>query len=79
MTRWVRSHWDEEDVTFIWEVGDDGWVTRGVELIGPELTPQAAAALDEWMRALEAGRVQQYQATYGQLVEAPIESWDFPH
>jgi hypothetical protein len=24
MPRWVRSYWDEEDITFLWEVGDDG-------------------------------------------------------
>jgi hypothetical protein len=79
MTRWVRSHWDEEDVTFFWEVGDDGWVTRGVELVGPEQRAQSAAALDEWMRELEAGRIQQYQARYGVLTDQPIEDWDFPH
>jgi hypothetical protein len=36
MSRWVRSYWDEEDITYVWEIGDDGWVTRSVELIGAE-------------------------------------------
>ncbi len=30
---------DEEDVTFYWEVGDNGWITRHVELAGPNRLP----------------------------------------
>lgn len=78
MTRWVRSYWAEEDVTFFWEVRDDGWVSRGVELAG-DGRAQAAASLDEWMRELDAGRIQQYQARYGFLADQPIEDWGFPH
>jgi hypothetical protein len=79
MPRWIRSYWDEEDVTFYWEVGDDGWITRHIELVGDELRPKAATALDEWMRELEAGRIQPYQAQYGGLADQPITDWDFPH
>ena len=81
MTKWIRSYWDEEDITFYWEIGDDGWVTRHVELAGPELTPQAAASLQEWMRELDAGRIQQYAAKYGALADQPVTEWDpgFPH
>jgi hypothetical protein len=31
MSRWVRSYWDEEGITYVSELGDDGWVTRSVE------------------------------------------------
>jgi len=82
MTRWVRSHWDEEDVTFLWEVRDDGWIGRSVELAGPELRPQAAAALDEVVRARDTGgvrAVQAYEARYGVAPEKPIDEWNFPH
>ncbi len=79
MPRWVRSYWGEEDVTFLWEVDDDGWVRRHVELVGKDFRPQAAAALDEWMRELEAGRIQRYQSRYGVLADQPITDWDFPH
>jgi hypothetical protein len=24
MSRWVGSYWDEEDITYVWEIGDDG-------------------------------------------------------
>jgi len=79
MPRWVRSYWDEEDVTFFWEVGDDGWITRHIELVGPERRPKAASSLEEWMRELDAGRIQQYQATYGVLADQPIDDWGLPH
>ena len=79
VTGWVRSHWDEEDAHYYWEVGDDGWVTRSVELHGPEQRPEVAAALDEGMRELDAGQVRQYQARYGVLVEKPIADRGFPH
>ena len=81
MPRWIHSYWDEEDVTFYWEVGDDGWVTRHVEVAGPGRSPRAAASLDEWMRELEAGSVQEYQAKYGFLADQPVTEWDadFPH
>ena len=77
--KWIRSYWDEEDVTFFWEVGDDGWITRHVELAGPDLSPQAATALEEWIRELDAGRIQAYQEQYGGLADQPITDWDFPH
>ena len=31
---WIRSYWDEEELTFDGEVGDDGWITRHVEVGG---------------------------------------------
>ena len=79
VARWIRSYWDEEDVTFYWEVGGDGWITRHVELAGSGLDPRAAVSLQEWMRELEAGRIQEYQAKYGFLADQPITQWDFPH
>jgi hypothetical protein len=82
MTTWLRSHWDEEDVTFLWEVGDDGCVTRSVELVGPERRVRAAAVLDEVVRAKDTGgiaAVQAYETRYGVVPEKPIDDWDFPH
>jgi len=51
----MRCYWDEEDVWFYFEVNAEGWVTRQIELQGPELTPIAAASLDEWQQARDAG------------------------
>lgn len=82
MTRWVRSYWDEEDITFLWEVRDDGWIVRSVELVGPESRPQAAAALDEVVRARDTGGIEAvhvYEARYGAAPEKPVDDWDFPH
>lgn len=82
MPKWIRSYWDEEDTTFLWEVGDDGWVTRSIELTGPEHRPQAAAALDEVLQARDTGglpAVQAYERQYGVASEKPIVEWDFAH
>jgi hypothetical protein len=81
MTRWLRCEWDEDEceIHALWEVDDDGWMTRSVELRGREERPEVAASLDVWMRELDAGRIQAYQARYGVLVEKPITEWDFPH
>lgn len=82
MAKWIRSYWDEEETTFHWEVGDDGWVTRSVEWVGPEHRPQAAAALDEVLRARDTGgipAVQAYESQYGRTPEKQIDDWAFPH
>ncbi|MGW5190136.1 hypothetical protein ACWEOO_12830 [Kribbella sp. NPDC004138] len=84
MTRWIRSYCAEESVTFLWEVGDDGWISRSVEFVGPDRRVQAAAALDEVMRARDMGgipAVQAYESQYGVVPEKPIDDWDsdFPH
>jgi hypothetical protein len=71
MPKWVRSSWDEEDITYVWEVREDGWVTRSVELVGAERRPQTAVALDEVVRERDTGgiqAVQAYEARYGVLV-----------
>lgn len=82
MPKWVQSFWEDGDVTFLWEVGDDGWVTRSVELVGPEQCPSTAASLDEVLHARDTGgimAVQRYERRYGVLVDHPIEDWTFPH
>lgn len=82
MPRWIRSYWDEEDVTFVWEVADDGWIQRSVEQVGPERNPRSAAALAEVIAARDAGgisAVQAYEASHGLLPDQPIDDWAFPH
>ncbi len=79
MTRWVRSYWAEGDVTYYFEVGEDAWVTRQVELEGDGQHVVAAADLAEWQAALAAGRVHEYQARFGVLAENPTTEWgDWP-
>ena len=42
--RWLRHYWDEEDVTQFFEIDDEGWVVRQVELRGALQVPTVAAA-----------------------------------
>lgn len=76
MTRWFRAYWDDEDVWFYFEVDADGWVSRQVELRGPDGIPIAAASLTEWQQAQAEGRLSQYEATYGLTAEGPVQEWD---
>lgn len=78
MPRWIRSYWDEEDVTFVWEVADDGWIQRSVEQVGPERNPRSAAALAEVIAARDAGgisAVQAYESSHGLLPDQLIDDW----
>jgi hypothetical protein len=76
VTTWVRCHWGEEDIWFYFEVDAEGWVTRQVELQGPELVPIAAASLDEWWKAQEPGRLDAYDHRFGITAEAPVSEWE---
>ncbi|MFI5607689.1 hypothetical protein [Amycolatopsis sp. NPDC051903] len=76
MKAWIRCYWDEEDVWFYFEVDAEGWVTRQVEVQGPGLTPIAAASLDEWQQARDAGRLDEYDRRFGSTAEVPISEWD---
>lgn len=72
----MRCHWDEEDIWFYFEVDARGWVTRQIELHGPDRTPSAAASLDEWQRAQEAGGLAEYEKQYGVTAELPVSQWE---
>jgi hypothetical protein len=77
--RCVRRFWDEEGIWFYFELDDDGWVTRQVELQGTARTPIAAASLSEWFTGLNAGRLQRYQARFGVVAEQPIPADEIDH
>jgi hypothetical protein len=77
--RCVRRFWDEEGIWFYLEIDDDGWVTRHIELQGPDRTPIAAASLSEWFTELDAGRIQQYQAQFGFVTDQPIPTDEIDH
>ncbi|MFH8572937.1 hypothetical protein [Streptomyces sp. NPDC017993] len=76
MNTWMRCYWDEEDVWFYFEFDAEGWVTRQVELEGPELTPIAAASLSEWQRACDTGSLNEYDNRYGITAELPVSEWE---
>ena len=83
--RWLRMYWDEEDVTFFFELDEDGWVLRHVELQGADRTPTVAASLAELPVADRDGlaAVQAYEAKYGagSIAEGPLDlsNDDFPY
>jgi hypothetical protein len=80
MAIWVRTYF--EDTTIYWEIGEDEWVSRSVELVGADCRPSAATALEEVIRARDSGgieAVQAYEMRYGVSPEKPIEDRDFPH
>ena len=56
MLGWIRSYWDEEELTFVGEVGDDGWITLHVEVGGgrPSLAGWLVVA---WVSDSEAARL----------------------
>ncbi|MFI9063845.1 hypothetical protein ACIGQE_18440 [Streptomyces sp. NPDC053429] len=64
MTTWMRCYWDEQDTWFYFEFDAEGWVTRQVELEGPELTPIAAASLGEC------------DSRFGTTAESPVSEWE---
>ncbi|MFD5782999.1 hypothetical protein [Streptomyces sp. NPDC126933] len=72
----MRCYWDEEDIWFYFEVDAEGWVIRQAELQGPALTPLAAASLDEWQRAYDAGRLEEYDNRFGLTSELPVPEWE---
>lgn len=72
MTTWLRRYWNEGDTWFLFELDDEGTVTRHIELEGDDGTPTTAAAVDEWLRALQAGRIREYMTTYGIVAEEPV-------
>lgn len=71
----MQCFWDEEAIWFYFEIDAGGWVTRQVELQSSELTPIAAASLDEWQRAQQAGGLAEYEKMFGVTAGLPISRW----
>lgn len=51
----IRSYSDEEDITFLRDVGDDGWVSRSIELVAPSA---ASKPRPPWTRCLGHARLE---------------------
>jgi hypothetical protein len=76
--RWLKAHWDDDDAWYYFEVDEDGWASRQVELRGPARTPMTAASLAELPDARIDGidAVRNYESKYGAPSEAPIGDFD---
>jgi hypothetical protein len=57
--RFFTAYLAEDDLDFYWEVGDDGWAVRQLEIQRSTGQALAAATLDEWRRAGETGPIGQ--------------------
>ncbi|MFH9611840.1 hypothetical protein [Streptomyces sp. NPDC017448] len=74
--RWVRCLWDEEGISFSFELDADGYVIRQVELQEPGGEALAAASLTEWQEAHKGDRSSEYESVYGVTAELPITAWE---
>ncbi|MFI0225645.1 hypothetical protein [Streptomyces lydicus] len=74
--RWVRCFWDEEAISFYFELDTDGFVIRQVELQEPGGEALAAASLVEWKEAQKNDRLAGYESVYGLTAEPPISEWE---
>ncbi|WP_374103374.1 hypothetical protein [Streptomyces sp. MK37H] len=58
------------------EEGEAGPATRQVEFQGPELTPIAAACLDERRQAHDGGHLDEYDSRFGITADLPVSGWE---
>jgi hypothetical protein len=76
MTQWFRDHWADDDVWRYFEIDDEGFVQRQVELEGPHREANTACSLQEWEDALRTETIDQYYETYGMVDEWSFASGD---
>jgi hypothetical protein len=74
--RYVRSYLDEEDIEFFWEIDDDGWVQRHVEIVRATGDVRGAASLSESNQARDNGSLPEYQGRFGGIAEGNLADWD---
>jgi len=81
--RWLRYYFDEDDTLSYYELGEDGYARRQVELQGSDRRPVTAAVLDDVLHARDHGgieAVQAYERKYGVIAEGVLDGWhDIDH
>ncbi|MEU8147961.1 hypothetical protein [Nonomuraea sp. NPDC048901] len=78
MARWIRLYHPAEDTWFYYELDDQEWAVRQIDLQGPDQCPTAAAALDEVFRLRDQhglAELQAYEHRFGVLAEGSLEGW----
>ncbi|MCZ4103519.1 hypothetical protein C8250_042530 [Streptomyces sp. So13.3] len=79
MTRWIRTHDGESATWSYFELDDEQWASRQVDLQGPKRTPVTAAALGEVLQCRDHGdaaATAAYERQYGVLAEGALTGWE---
>ncbi|MFJ8364528.1 hypothetical protein [Streptomyces sp. NPDC093984] len=79
MTRWIQAYFSEDDVLSYFELGDDGWALRQVDLEGLRHAPVTAAALTEVLELRDNAdltAMADYERKYGVLAEGRLDGWE---
>ena len=74
--QWFRAYALPDDIVFYYEFSPEGWVTRKIELTGPEREVRAAASRSEWVQALREGRRHEYYREFGSTPDVPRHQWE---
>lgn len=78
MAIWFRTYHEDEDLWQYFEAGDDGWVTRQVELGVRDARPVTAASLAEVLHLrdhADAAVMRRYEQRFGILAAGEVEGW----
>ncbi|MFF0066526.1 hypothetical protein ACFYRC_34340 [Streptomyces sp. NPDC005279] len=78
MTRWIRTYYDEDDTWSYFELDDEKWAVRQMDLRGPDRHPVTAASLSEVLANRNHGgltAVARYELRYGVLAEGSLDGW----
>ncbi|MES9512141.1 hypothetical protein ABWJ92_38190 [Streptomyces sp. NPDC000609] len=79
MTRWIRTHDGESATWSYFELDDEQWASRQVDLQGPERTAVTAATLGEVLHCRDHGdpaAMAAHERRYGVLAEGDLTGWD---
>lgn len=78
MTTWFRTYDRDEDLWLYFEVDDQGWAIRQVDIRGADAQPMVAASLDEVLRMrdrADLAAMARYERQFGVLAEGSLDGW----
>jgi hypothetical protein len=74
--RWLKVYADPIDTWFYYELGDDGYAYRQVELEGTDRSARVAASRSEYQSALRSGSAKDYTGRFGIVAAMPFRVWE---
>ena len=78
MTMWIQTHSAEDDIWSYFELDDDGWAQRQVDLERAARLPVTAASLMEVLDLrdhADLAAMSAYERKYGVLAEGCLDGW----